>query len=233
MLRVSEQDRPDIAGGRRTWRQQQAGFDPARLIFLDESGAMTNLTRLRGRAQWGQHVHASSPHGHWQTTTMIGSIRVDGTTACMAIEGAPDTEVFRAYVQQALCPTLRPGDVVVMDNLSPHKSDRTLSLIEQKGAHVRFLPAYAPDLNPIEQIWSKVKASLLRMKLRRAGRLDASARAGQGAGAPGISLRSLSLCVGVPAGVCPRLGNARFAPASQCFVAAGKRGYEVPTVGWG
>ena len=97
---------------------------------------------------------------------MIGSIRVDGTTACMAIEGATDTEVFRAYVQQVLCPTLRPGDVVVMDNLSPHKSDRTLSLIEQKGAHVRFLPAYSPDLNPIEQMWSKVKASLRSAEAR-------------------------------------------------------------------
>jgi transposase len=92
---------------------------------------------------------------------MISSIRLDGSTACMTVEGATDTEVFRAYVAQVLCLTLRPGDVVIMDNLSPHKSDPTLELIEQRGAQVRFLPAYSPDLNPIEMMWSKVK-SLLR-----------------------------------------------------------------------
>ena len=93
--------------------------------------------------------------------TMIASIRFDGSTACMALEGATDTETFRAYVHQVLVPTLHSGDVVVMDNLSPHKNDQTLSLIEQAGAQVLFLPAYSPDLNPIEKMWSKVK-SLLR-----------------------------------------------------------------------
>ena len=136
------------------------------MIFLDESGAKTNLTRLRGRAQRGQRVHASSPHGHWHTTTMISSIRVDGSTACMTFEGATDTEVFRAYVRQVLCPTLRPGDVVIMDNLSPHKSDPTLALIEQRGAQVIFLPAYSPDLNPIEKMWSKVKNALRSAEAR-------------------------------------------------------------------
>ena len=136
-------------------------MDPAKLIFLDESGAKTNLTRLRGRAPKGQRVHSRAPQGHWQTTTMISSIRLDGTTACMALEGATDTESFRAYVQAVLAPTLRPGDTVVMDNLSPHKSDPTLALITQAGAQVRFLPAYSPDLNPIEMMWSKVK-NLLR-----------------------------------------------------------------------
>ena len=120
-LRASEQDRPDIARARRAWRRRQLGFDPARLIFLDESGAKTNLTRLRGRAPRGERVHASSPQGHWHTTTMISSIRLDGSTACMTIEGATDAEVFRAYVRRVLCPTLRKGDVVIMDNLSPHK----------------------------------------------------------------------------------------------------------------
>lgn len=121
-------------------------MDPARLIFLDESGAKTNLTRLRGRAPRGERVHASSPQGHWHTTTMISSIRLDGSTACMTIEGATDAEVFRAYVHRVLCPTLRKGDVVIMDNLSPHKSELTLSLITQAGAEVLFLPAYSPDL---------------------------------------------------------------------------------------
>jgi len=124
-------------------------FDPAKLIFLDESGAKTNLTRRCGRALKGQRVHASTPHGHWQTTTMISSIRLDGTTACMALEGTTDTESFRAYVSQVLLPTLRPGDLVIMDNLSPHKSDPTLALITNASAQVLFLPAYSPDLNPI------------------------------------------------------------------------------------
>jgi len=97
---------------------------------------------------------------------MIGSIRLDGSTACMTIEGATDTEVFRAYVREVLCPTLRPGDVVVMDNLSPHKSELTLSLLAQAGAQVLFLPAYSPDFNPIEKMWSKVKASLRAAEAR-------------------------------------------------------------------
>ena len=115
------------------------------------------MTRLRGRASKGERVHAWVPHGHWQTTTMMSSIRMDGSTACMALEGATDTESFRVYVQAVLLPTLQPGDVVVMDNLSSHKSEPTLALIEQAGAQVLFLPAYSPDLNPIELMWSKVK----------------------------------------------------------------------------
>ena len=141
-------------------------MDPARLIFLDESGAKTNLTRLYGRALRGQRVHASRPQGHWQTTTMISSIRLDGTTACMALEGTTDTESFRAYVQAVLVPTLRSGDIVVMDNLSPHKSDPTLALIAQAGAQVLFLPAYSPDFNPIEKMWSKVKTLLRAAEAR-------------------------------------------------------------------
>ena len=97
---------------------------------------------------------------------MISSIRVDGSTACMTVEGATDTDVFRAYVGQLLCPTLRPGDLVIMDNLSPHKSDPTLGLIQARGAHVLFLPAYSPDLNPIELMWSKVKSALRSAEAR-------------------------------------------------------------------
>lgn len=149
-------------------------MDPATLIFLDESGAKTNLTRLRGRAPKGQRVRGRTPQGHWQTTTMISSIRLDGTTACMALEGATDTESFRTYVQALLVPTLRPGDIVVMDNLSPHKSDPTLALITQAGAQVRFLPAYSPDLNPIEMMWSKVKNLLRGAEARTHGGLIAA-----------------------------------------------------------
>jgi transposase len=124
------------------------------------------MTRLRGRAPRGKRVHAKAPQGHWNTTTIIGSIRMDGSTACMAIEGATDAEVFREYVRRVLCPTLRKGDVVIMDNLSPHKSELTLSLIEATGAQVLFLPAYSPDLNPIEKMWSKVKAYLRSAEAR-------------------------------------------------------------------
>ena len=124
------------------------------------------MTRLRGRAQKGKRVHASSPSGHWHTMTMIGSIRLDGSTACMAIEGATDNETFRGYIREVLCPTLRPGDVVIMDNLSPHKSEATLELIKHAGAQALFLPAYSPDLNPIEKMWSKVKNSLRSSEAR-------------------------------------------------------------------
>jgi transposase len=119
------------------------------------------MTRLCGRALKGERVHARAPSGHWHTTTMISSIRLNGSTACMALEGTTDTESFRAYVLAVLLPTLQPGDLVVMDNLSPHKSDPALALISNAGAQVLFLPAYSPDLNPIEKMWSKVK-SLLR-----------------------------------------------------------------------
>lgn len=141
-------------------------MDPAKLIFLDESGAKTNMTRLRGRALRGERVHAKSPHGHWKTTTMLCAMRIDGSTSCMAVDGATDTEVFRAYVDRVLCPTLRAGDIVVMDNLSPHKSEATLSLLKQAGAEVLFLPAYSPDLNPIENMWSKVKTYLRSAEAR-------------------------------------------------------------------
>ena len=103
---------------------------------------------------------------------MISSIRVDGTTACMTIEGPTDTEVFRAYVQGVLSPALRRGDVVILDNLSPHKSDGTLELIRERGAQVQFLPAYSPDLNPIEMMWSKVKTSLRRAEARTQATLN-------------------------------------------------------------
>ena len=107
------------------------------------------MTRLRGRAPRGERLHAKAPHGHWKTTTMISCLRLDGSTRCMTIESATDTLVFREDVKHFLCPSLRAGDVVIMDNLVPHKSAATLAMIEAAGATVRFLPAYSPDLNPI------------------------------------------------------------------------------------
>jgi len=130
------------------------------------------MTRLRGRAPRGQRLLAKAPHGHWRTTTMISSVRLDGSTACMTIEGATDTAVFHAYVREILCPQLRAGDLVIMDNLAPHKHDPTLALITAVGAGVRFLPAYSPDLNPIEMMWSKVKALLRAAEARTAEELQ-------------------------------------------------------------
>jgi len=144
------------------------------LIFLDESAAKTNLTRLRGRALRGHRLQAQAPAGHWRTTTMLSSIRLDGSTACMIIEGATDTEVFRTYVTEVLNPTLRPGDLVIMDNLAPHKNEETLALIEAVGAQALFLPAYSPDLNPIEKMWSKVKNGLRSVEARTAEELQAA-----------------------------------------------------------
>jgi transposase len=124
------------------------------------------MTRLRGRSPRGERLVCHAPHGHWRTTTMISSVRLDGTSACMTIEGATNTEVFYAYVREVLVPSLRLGDIVVMDNLGAHKNERTIALIEAAGAEVRFLPAYPPDLNPIEMMWSKVKALLRNAQAR-------------------------------------------------------------------
>ena len=125
------------------------------------------MTRLHGRSPKGERLHASAPHGHWCTTTMISSVRSDGSTACMTIEGAANTEVFQAYARHILCATLRAGDIVIMDNLRAHKNEHTIALIEKAGARVEFLPAYSPDLNPIELMWGKVKA-LLRARTSEA-----------------------------------------------------------------
>lgn len=130
------------------------------------------MTRLRGRAPRGRRLLAKAPHGHWRTTTMISSVRLDGRTACMTIEGATDTAVFQAYVREILGPSLQPGDIVIMDNLGPHKNEQTLALIAAAGATVRFLPAYSPDLNPIEMMWSKVKALLRAAEARTAEELQ-------------------------------------------------------------
>jgi transposase len=124
------------------------------------------MTRLRGRSPRGKRLHAAAPCGRWRTTTMIGAVRQDGRTVCMTVEGAVNAEVFRSYVSEILLPTLIPGDILVMDNLSAHKDRQALSLLEEAGVTVRFLPAYSPDYNPIEFMWSKVKALLRKAEAR-------------------------------------------------------------------
>lgn len=141
-------------------------MSPARLVFIDEAAAKTNMTRTRGRAPRGQRLVAACPHGHWQTTTMISSVRLDGTCAHAELPGATNQQTFLAYVRETLVPTLRPGDIVIMDNLRLHKHADVKAAIEAVGARLDFLPAYSPDLNPIEKMWSKVKAHLRRLGAR-------------------------------------------------------------------
>ena len=165
-LRATEQDRPDVKAQREAWWKRASEVGLRRFVFLDESGAKTNMTRRYGRSFDGQRLVDATPHGHWCTTTMLSSIRLDGTTAAMVIEGATDAAVFQAYVRQVLIPTIRPGDIVVMDNLSSHKSVVIADAIEAAGAEVWFLPPYSPDFNPIEKMWSKIKAFLRAVKAR-------------------------------------------------------------------
>ena len=135
----------------------QLGFDPARLVFIDETWAKTNMTRLRGRAPVGERLVAKVPHGHWTTTTLIAALDHRGMRCSMTVDGAVNRDVFEAFVGRVLAPTLAPGDVVVMDNLSSHKGVRARQLVEARGATLLFLPPYSPDLNPIELAFAKLK----------------------------------------------------------------------------
>ena len=141
-------------------------MDPAKLVFIDETWAKTNMTRLRGRALRGQRLVAKVPHGHWNTTTLIAALGISGMHCSTVVDGAVNGDVFQAFVEQVLVPQLRPGEVVVMDNLSSHKRARTRELIEGAGAAVLFLPPYSPDLNPIEMIFAKVKQLLRSLACR-------------------------------------------------------------------
>ncbi len=155
-----------MARARRTWRAAQPDLDPARLVFIDETGASTKMARLRGRSPRGARCLASVPHGHWKTTTFVGALRQSGMTAPMVLDGAMDATAFLAYVEQVLVPTLKPGEVVVMDNLPAHKPPRVRRAIEAAGAELRYLPPYSPDLNPIEMAFSKLKALLKKAAAR-------------------------------------------------------------------
>jgi transposase len=148
------------------WKKTQPNMDIKKLVFIDESGAKTNMTRLYGRAKNGARVVDSAPGGQWNTTTMISAITLEGHQAPMVIKGATNKEVFKVYIKKFLLPTLRPGDCVVLDNLSAHKNKEVREMIESVGAELWFLPAYSPDLNPIEKMWSKVKSILRKLKAR-------------------------------------------------------------------
>ncbi len=154
---ASEQDRPDVAVRRAEWKVWQAGLDPEQLVFLDETWAKTNMTRPRGRSLEGTRLIAKVPHGHWKTTTFLAALRSTGLTAPLVIDGPVNGDLFLAYVEQHLVPTLEPGDIVIMDNLSSHKRAGVREAIESVGASLKYLPPYSPDLNPIEQAFSKFK----------------------------------------------------------------------------
>jgi len=142
------------------------------LIFLDESGVTTQMTRTYGRALRGARIHEATPQGHWKILTMLGAMSTLGMLAMMTIEEATDSDIFLAYLEHVLCPKLKPGDVVVMDNLSAHKVDGVHQRIAQCGAELLYLPPYSPDLNPIEKAWAKLKQILRSAKARNAQTLD-------------------------------------------------------------
>jgi transposase len=165
-LRAAEQDRADIAEARDGWRAGQPDLNPESLVFIDETGAKTNLVRLYGRAPRGQRLVAPVPHGHWMTTTFVAALRHDEITAPCVFDGPMDGASFLTYGEHFLAPALRQGDIVVMDNLASHKVAGVREAIERAGATLRYLPAYSPDLNPIEQAFAKLKAALRKAAAR-------------------------------------------------------------------
>ena len=149
-----------MARKRERWRRWQHRLDPRRLVFIDETWAKTNMTRTHGRSPRGERLVAKVPHGRWRTMTFVAALRCDAITAPLVLDQPINGEWFLAYVEQALVPTLRPGDVVVMDNLGSHKGKAVRQAIRKARAHLIFLPPYSPDLNPIEQVFAKLKALL-------------------------------------------------------------------------
>ena len=161
-----------MALARGAWRTDAAGvggIGPERLVFLDECGVLTNMARLHGRSPRGARAHGSVPCGHWTRLTVLGALGSKGVVAAMGVEAATGTAVFHAYLEKALLPELRrtePDAVLVMDNLGAHKAPRVRALLDRSGFAYRYLPAYSPDLNPIEPAWAKVKAELRRLAAR-------------------------------------------------------------------
>jgi transposase len=151
-----EQARADIARRRQRWKAWQGGLDPGQLVFIDETWIKTNMTPLRGWGARGKRLRGFAPHGHWRTLTFLGALRYDGLTAPCVFDGPINGQCFRAYVEQQLVPVLKPGDIVIMDNLGSHKSAAVRQSIKAAGARLWFLPPYSPDLNPIEQAFAKI-----------------------------------------------------------------------------
>jgi transposase len=161
-----KQDRPDGLRQRWAWFEGQIDLDPDRLVFVDESWASTNMARRYGRCRRGERLRMSVPHGHWKTTTFIAGLRNSGIVAPFVIDCPVNREVFETWVERVLAPELRPGDVVILDNLSRHKGPRVQVLVEAAGAKLRYLPPYSPDFNPIENAFARLKALLRREAAR-------------------------------------------------------------------
>ncbi len=157
--RAREQDSPEVQEQRRAFCEELSGVDPQRLVFVDECGANTAMARAHGRAPAGQRVYTNTP-GHWESITLTCGLRLSGALPALAFPGAMNTDLFESYVEDVLVPELKPGDVVVWDNLKPHKSEEAIEAVEAVGARVVPLPPYSPDLSPIEEMASKVKGSL-------------------------------------------------------------------------
>jgi transposase len=152
-----EQARTDVARRRQRWRSWQDRLDPEKLVFIDETWIKTNMAPLRGWGAKGKRLRGFAPHGHWRTLTFLGALRCDRLTAPCVFDGPINGQCFRAYVEQQLVPALKPGDIVIMDNLGSHKSTAVRQIIRAAGARLWFLPPYSPDLNPIEQAFAKIK----------------------------------------------------------------------------
>jgi transposase len=157
---------------REQWKADQPTIDSESYVFIDETWASTNMTRTHGRCPQGQRLVMDVPHGHWKTTTFVVGLRTSGLIAPTVVDGPMTGDVFVAYVQQQLVPTLKPGDVVVMDNLSSHKRAAVKTAIESVGAKLRMLPPYSPDLNPIEKAFSKLKAKVRAAQKRTIPELE-------------------------------------------------------------
>ena len=162
----SEHNRPDIARRRAQWKKYQGWIDPKRLVFIDETWAKTNMTRSHGRCRKGQRLCAQVPHGHWKTLTFIAALRSNRIDAPAVLDGPINGRSFTAWVEQFLAPTLQPGDLVILDNLGSHKGKASRAAIRARGAKLLFLPPYSPDLNPIEQVFSKLKTLLKKANER-------------------------------------------------------------------
>ena len=165
-----------MAERRAGWHQELAVEPSVRLVFVDESGASTQMTRRGGRSLRGQRLVASVPHGHYQTTTLVAAVRLSGPAAPWLSEGAMDGAMFLAWIREGLAPTLQTGDVVIMDNLATHKVAGVSQAIEQAGARLLYLPPYSPDSNPIENMWSKIKQTLRSLAPRTADDLILAAK---------------------------------------------------------
>jgi len=165
-LRAAEQERQDVARARRKWIREQGLLDTTKLVFIDETSVNTNMVRLYGRCPCGARLVDHVPFGQWKTMTFVSALRHDGMVAPMLIEGPMNGELFLAYVEQCLVPTLKPDDIVVADNLATHKVAGVVEAIEAAGATLRYLPQYSPDLNPIEMPFSKFKSYLRKLAQR-------------------------------------------------------------------